>query len=301
MTGPEQQTSFYVAASHRPAPQFIEVAQMVEELGFDGVSIADHLFVPAMPLDAYPYSDDGRPPFDVHTPWPDAFVLAGAAAAVTTRLRFVTGVYLLPLRHPLLVARAASTVDALAPGRLELGIGVGWMRDEFDVMGVDFTRRGRLTDESIGLLRKLWRGGLVEHDGPLYPMTPLHFEPHPVRPIPILVGGSSSRALERSARLGDGYIAAPSTADELLSVAAELRKLRVNFGRAGDPFILRARLASATFSADEYRRLIDAGVSSFVIAALSGSPSEVRGRLEMFTQHVIQPLRASGHRAPMKE
>jgi probable F420-dependent oxidoreductase len=291
---PSAMGSFYVAASHRPPPEFVEVARIVEELGFDGVSIADHLFVPAAPPRDYPYSPDGRPPFDVGTPWPDALILAAAAATVTRRLQFVTGVYILPLRHPLIVARAAATVEALAPGRLQLGVGVGWMREEFDAMQVDFAMRGALADEAIELLRKLWAGGLVHHDGPNYPLEPLYFEPHPTRPIPIFIGGSSRPALERAARHGNGYIATPSSMEDLYAVTDQVRRLRATFGLKDEPYSIRARPTDAV-SADEYRRLLDAGIDSFVIPALSGTPSEVRAKLEQFAADVIEPLKSSGH------
>jgi probable F420-dependent oxidoreductase len=285
--------TFFVAASHRSAKDYVEIAQLVEELGFDGLSVADHVLVPAVPPTEYPYSDDGRPPFDGTTPWPDALMVALSAALSTTRLVFMTGVYILPLRHPLIVARAAATFDELAPGRLQLGVGVGWMPDEFTALGVDFSKRGALTDESIEVLRKLWHGGVVEHAGPHYPLQPLHFEPHPPEPIPILVGGHSRRALERAARLADGYIAAPGTTDDLLAQVDEIRKLRSNFGRSDKPFVVRARPQSVR-PLDDYRRLLDAGINSFVIGALRGSLDDVRAVLEDAVAEIIEPLRFAG-------
>jgi probable F420-dependent oxidoreductase len=282
--------SIYVAATHRQAPELVEIALLAEELGFDGMSMADHIYVPVGPLAGYPYSDDGSPPFDASTPWTDALVVAAAAAVRTARLRVATGVYVLPLRHPLVVARALASIDALAPGRVELGVGVGWMRAEFDALGIDFSRRGALMDESIQVLRKLWQGGLVRHDGPNYPVGPLYFEPHPSRPIPILVGGTSRRALERAACLGDGYIAMPAPVRDLLAQAGQVRKLRESAGRLRLPFSFHAWSEEGR-SVDDYLQLIEAGVDTFYVPAM-GTVSQIRSSLERFLNEVARPLRA---------
>ena len=287
--------SIHVSAAHRPAPEQLAIARLAEELGFDGMAMPDHLFVPARDVDGYPYSEDGRPPFDQSTLWTDVLVLAAAAAAQTTRLCFGTCIYLLPLRHPLVVARALATVEALAPGRVWLGVGVGWMRAEFDALGVDYHRRGALTDEAIELLRKLWAGGLVSHDGPSYPLEPMYFEPHPSAPIPILVGGTSAPALARAARLGDGYVAMPAAVDALVDVAARLRELRARTERARSPFLMHA-WALADFTLEDYRRLVEAGVTTFYVPAM-GTLAEIREHLARFQDVVGEPLRASGHLA----
>jgi len=274
---------FFVSTAHRPPPELVELAHLADELGFDGLSMPDHVFVPAAPVGGYPYSADGRPPFDASTLWTDEFV-AAAAALATTSLRFATCVYVLPLRHPLVVARAVATLDALAPGRVEFGVGVGWMREEFDTLGVDHRRRGALTDESIEVLRKLWRGGLVEHDGPNYPLPSLYFEPHPERSIPILIGGTSRAALTRAARLGDGYIAMPAATDDLLAAIRELRKLRESFGRLDAAFAIHA-WSDPDRSVDEYRRLAEAGIDTFHVPA-TGAVDGVRPSLEQFLTDV---------------
>jgi probable F420-dependent oxidoreductase len=283
----------YVSASHRPAPELIEIARIGEELGFDGMSMADHVFVPTGRLSGYPYSSDGQPPFEATTVWTDVLLVATAAAAQTSRLRFATCVYILPLRHPLIVARAVASLEAIAPGRVQLGVGVGWLRAEFDTLGVDYSRRGELTDESIAVLRKLWAGGLVEHDGPNYPLGQLYFEPHPSQPVPILVGGMSARALTRAAKLGDGCIAMPTSTDGLLEMVAQVRMLRASFDRLSAPFLFHA-WSDDSRSVDDYRRLIEAGVNTFYVPAI-GPLDEVRARFERFLTRTAEPLRASGH------
>ena len=288
--------SLYVAATHRPVADLVAISRLAEQLGYDGVSMADHLLVPASPVWGYPYSSDGHPPFDAETLWSDVLVVMSATAAHTTRLRLATGVYVLPLRHPLVVARGFASLEALAPGRVELGIGVGWMREEFDTLGVDFLRRGALMDESIEVLRKLWQGGLVTHEGPGYPLGPLYFEPHPSRQIPILVGGTSRPAIERAARLVDGYISMPGPADDLLALASRISRLRESFGRRESPFTFHTWSDDGR-SLHDYRRLIDGGIDTFYVPAL-GPLSEVRSSLERFLVETAEPLRASGHLGP---
>jgi probable F420-dependent oxidoreductase len=283
----------FVGAAHRPAPELVKIACLAEELGFEGLSMPDHVFVPASPVSGYPYSADGAPPFDASTLWTDTLGMATAIAMVTTRLRVATGVYILPLRHPLVVARGIATLDALAPGRVQLGVGAGWMREEFDTLGVDFSRRGALTDESIDVLRKLWRGGLVSDDGPNYPFGPLYFESHPARSIPILVGGTSRAAIERAARLGDGYIAMPVPMDDLLALVREIQKLRESFGRLESPFAFHA-WSDPGHTVDDYRRLIDAGIDAFNVPAI-GTLGEVRLSLQRFLTDIAEPLATSGH------
>ena len=224
--------------------------------------------------------------------------MAAAAAAQTKWLRFATAIYILPLRHPLLVARAVASLDAIAPGRVQLGVGVGWLRAEFDVLGVDFRRRGALVDEAIELLRKLWRGGLVDHEGPLYPLEPFYFEPHPLQPIPILVGGTSPAALARAARLGDGYTAMPMPIEGLLEIAGEIRRHRESLGRLQEPFQFHA-WSDAGQTVDDYRRLVEAGVDTFYVPAI-GAVSEARTHLERFLTDVAEPLRTSGHISPSR-
>lgn len=288
-----QPASIFVAASHRPAPGLVAIARLAEELGFDGMSMADHLLVPVAPVRGYPYSSDGRPPFDAATRWTDVFVVAAAAASHTTRLRFATGVYILPLRHPLIVARAVASLEAIAPGRVRLGVGVGWMREEFETLGIDYHRRGALADESIELLRKFWRGGLVEHSGPSYPIESMYFEPHPSQPIPILVGGTSGPALSRAARLGDGYLAMPTTVGDLLELVGRVQKLRASFDRLDSPFSFHAWY-QAGLPVGECRRLIEAGVDTLYVPAV-GAGDELRAHLERFLTEVAAPLRDSGH------
>ena len=172
----------------------------------------------------------------------DVWVNAAHLAAHTTTLKIGSGVLVLPLRSPFVTARAVASAQLLSGGRILLGVGTGWLREEFDAVGEDFDGRGRRTDEAIGILRRLWSGEVVEHDGESYSFGPVQFVPA-VDPPPVVVGGTSKPALRRAARLGDGWygpsvpleqsVAARDAIDEAARRARPRRRLRVLGARAG--------------------------------------------------------------------
>ncbi len=194
----------------------------IEALGIDGVTLPDHLFVPDTPPGHYPYSKDGQPPFRPESPWPDQLVLAGALGPMTTNLELTIAVRVLSLRHPITDAKAIATVSRLWGGRFSLGVGVGWQREEFEAVGIDFTRRGRLTDDAIGALRALWAPGPATFASESFSLHGAIMEPKPPD-VPIHIGGASDAALRRAARLGDGFIV-PSM--PLADVPGQLERLR---------------------------------------------------------------------------
>jgi probable F420-dependent oxidoreductase len=220
----------FVSCGLLPEDEIVALAPHVERLGFDGITVGDHLFISGTP-GSFPYSADGRPPFAPDSRWPDPFVAMGALAAVTERIRFLTSVVILPLRHPLLVAKAVTAAARISRGRVLLGVGVGWQREEYDAVGVDFTKRGAIADEAITALRTVWQPGPVEHHGRFFSFGPVHVEPLPP-PVPIIVGGRSEAARRRAVRLGDGYVL-PSPASEYV---ASVRGLLAEHGRADDGF-----------------------------------------------------------------
>src|ERR1700677_830505 len=158
---------FWQAVTWMEPEQMLDVARFAEALGFSGLMLGDHGVFPENIRTRYPYSADGKPPMAPDSYYPDCWASIGAMAAVTTRIRFSVGVYVLPLRNVFEVARAAGTLSILSANRFILGVGTGWMKEEFDVYGVDFHTRGKRYDEMITVLRKLWAGGMVEHHGEL--------------------------------------------------------------------------------------------------------------------------------------
>jgi probable F420-dependent oxidoreductase len=184
-------------------------------------------------------------------------------AAVTKRLRFATMIYILPLHHPLEVAKAVGTAAFLSNNRVVLGAGAGWMREEFDVLGVSFEKRGRRFDEAIEVLRKVWTGEVVEHHGECFDFPPLQSRPAPTQPVPIYIGGISPAALRRAARRGDGWLGAGHTVDEAAGILEELAKLRGEAGRAAEPFDAIVPLVTGP-EPDALRRLEDLGATGTV-------------------------------------
>ena len=160
------------------------VAREAERLGFDGLALPDHLFFRSHRPGGYPYSDDGLPPFKLDAPWPDVFTMIAAMAVVTERLRFRTSVYVLPLRHPAVVGRALGTAAVISGNRVDLGLGVGHNRDEFEMVQMAFHNRGARTDESMEVVRKLLGPGPVEHHGRFYDFGPVNTAPVPSERVP---------------------------------------------------------------------------------------------------------------------
>ena len=201
------------------------VARMVDEAGYDGMICADHLIFPRELRSPYP-SPSGKPGWAPETPWPDTWVLIGAMAAVTTRLRFSNAVYIAPARPLLEVAKQVATAASLAEGRVSLGVGIGWMREEYELLGQEFSNRGKRLDEMIPALRALWQGGWVSWDGTYYQVPEMMIEPHPPQPVPILCGGESEAALRRAARLCDGWIGTAYSWDGAVAHVEKLTALR---------------------------------------------------------------------------
>jgi probable F420-dependent oxidoreductase len=190
---------FVVAMAYCDPLHYCELARCTEDCGYEAMSVSDHVVVPETIRSPYPYTADGKPRFALTTPWPDPFVAIAAMAAVTTRLRFLTNVYVLPLRSPFVVAKAVSTAAVLSGDRVALGVGMGWMQDEFALLEQPWPRRGRRADEMIEVMRKLWTGDWVEHHGEFYDFERLRMSPAPAGRVPLYAGGTSEAALRRAA------------------------------------------------------------------------------------------------------
>ena len=235
---------FFHSLSQAPTEEVVELARLAEELGFAGVTLSDHLARPAAVASRYPYSPDGAMPAGRDVPYPDPWVLVGALAQVTTRLRFLSSVYVLPLRNPFHAAKAIATACVLSSARVMLGVGVGWMREEFALAGERFEDRGARTDEMLELLRALWSGRDVEPRGRFYAAPPLRMLPAPPRMPPILVGGHGDAALRRAAR-HDGWVGVHYEAREVPALLGRLRAARERAGDPERPFEIVLALAGA--------------------------------------------------------
>lgn len=271
----------YVRGNMQHPSDLVIIAQAAESAGLHGITLSDHVLMPESLRNSYPGTSDGVLPFPLTTPWPDAFVTAGAIAAVTKSLMIRTDVYILSLRHPLVVARAVNTLAALSRGRFELGVGVGWLESEFDVLGVDFHRRGALTDEAIAAVRSLTKPGPVSHDGKFYTTGgAIYVEPSWAQPVPIYIGGESQAALRRAAQLGDGYISMSRSLDELGRLAERLTKLcHEERPASAAPLRIHAYCTTLT-SPEDFRDLAKIGVESVVMTPWSDMRSPPPGLAE---------------------
>jgi probable F420-dependent oxidoreductase len=287
---------FVVPMAFSHPTHYCALARTAEDSGWDCVAVSDHVVHPERIRSPYPYTPDGTPRWQADAPWPDPFVAIGAMAATTQRLQFFTNIFVLPMRNPFLVAKAVGTASLLSGGRVALGIGVGWMQDEFELLGQDFKTRGRRTDEMIAVMRKLWKGGMVEHHGQFYQFDRLQMSPPCPHPIPLYGGGLSEVALRRAATLCDGWISDIHTTAELREIVTRLRGYRREAGRSDEALSIIAAVSDA-FDADRIRRLGDLGVTHYTTMPwlLYGGGMEVLedklAGLRRFADEVIAKVR----------
>ncbi len=183
------------------------VAVNAEACGFATLWAGEHVVMPEQPEFRYPYSADGQIAVPAAADWLDPFAALSFAAAATQRIRVATGVLLLPEHNPVLLAKQAASVDVLCGGRLVLGVGVGWSREEFAALGIPFARRGARAREYLQAMRVLWREDVASFEGEFVTFSSVRVNPKPLRDrrIPVVFGGNSDAALRRVADLGDGW------------------------------------------------------------------------------------------------
>lgn len=239
---------------------YCPLAQAAEESGFHAVTLADHLIYPQTFSLPYPYTPDGVPRFGETDLFPDPWIAISAMAALTQRLNFYTNVFVLPTRNPAHVAKTLGTVGAFFPGRFALGIGMGWMPEEFALAGESFAARGRRADEMLLVIEKLWSGEMVSHKGEFYQFEPVRMLPAPTQRVPVYVGGFSTPALRRAAR-HDGWIADLHTLAELEALCVTVDEYRAEAGRLDQPFEKLAFGCIDAVGADGFRAMEDMGIT----------------------------------------
>ena len=217
------------------AEGILEVARGAERLGFDSVWMFDHLFTPTGIESKYPYSRDGDYPMSADDPFFDPVGLFGVLASATERLKLGTSVLIPAYRNPVVLGKILATIENFAPGRIVLGVGAGWMKEEFDATGVPFERRGARLIEYIEALRTIWSGKPSSFQGEFYSWVEAGFLPAPTQPIPIILGGHGDRALERAARHADGWavVVGQGQGSGIEGAAARIDLLRGHLERAG--------------------------------------------------------------------
>jgi probable F420-dependent oxidoreductase len=257
---------FWQVMTWLPPDELLDIARTAEDVGFHGVMVSDHVFYPQDLSGGYPYTSTGMPIFPHDAPWPDSFCVISAMAAVTQRLQFSNCVYIAPMRDVFTVARSVGTAAVLSSNRVALGVGAGWMREEFAAFGVDFHTRGRRLDEMIDALRTLWQPGFVEHHGEFFDFGPLRMDPAPTAEVPIWCGGASEPAIRRATQRCDGWIGEGARGlDEALEWVRRVREARATSPRADVPFELVTAVSEPP-TPDVVARLEEAGVTGLLSA-----------------------------------
>jgi probable F420-dependent oxidoreductase len=273
----------------------VRAAQAAEAAGFESLWTVEHVIFPEGYASQYPYSPDGKMPMGAATPLPDPLIWLAYLASATTTLRLGTGILILPQRNPVVLAKEVATLDFLSGGRVELGIGVGWLREEFDALGIPWEHRGARTDDHIGALRALWASDRAAYDGPYVSFTDVSSNPKPVNgTIPITVGGHSVAAAKRAGRLGDGFFPGKGSTAELAELIDIARQTASDAGR--DPAAIEVTAGSAgIFGGDPVAAVEELAAIGVGRIAVPGfvlqQPSEAEA-MAAFAERVIRPSAA---------
>lgn len=264
-------------------------ATHAEAVGFESIYVVEHAVVPAGYATRYPYSETGRMPLPDDCPIPDPLELLAFLAAVTDRIVLATGILVLPEHNPVLLAKRLATLDVLSRGRMRLGIGVGWMREELESVGVDFDSRGARTDEMIDAMRALWSSGAATHHGEFFSFTDAVSRPQPVQVggVPIHIGGHSAAAARRAGRTGDGFQPLGLAGDALAERLELLSTTAVEHGR--DPASVELSLGGLLDALDDEAvdQAAAAGADRLVISTREGDLDVVRGQMDAFAEHFL--------------
>jgi probable F420-dependent oxidoreductase len=266
---------------------WVDVVRQADAVGFESVWLPEHLVIPVA-ASGSPHHGAEHPPIPADVPVFDVFAYLAHLAAVTERITLGTSVYNIGLRHPFVTARAATTVDILSGGRLALGIGSSWLREEWEAMGLDFDTRGARVDEAIDVCRRCWTEAVIEHHGRFFDFEPVAFEPKPVQAGgPALhIGGDGAIALRRTATVGVGWIPMNHTLEQLGPPLAKLRELCDAHGRTAP---VQVTMHGAIAQPDDVARYADAGVTRVIVTPWARTSEAIDG-LARFADEVITPL-----------
>ena len=268
------------------AAEVVGLARLAEDSGFESVWTFEHVVVPLDYQSKYPYDASGKMGAAPETPFIDPLIALTAVAAGTKTIRLGTGVNILPQANPLFLAKQAASLDALSGGRLLLGLGIGWLREEFDAMGVPFERRGARFDDYVAAMRKVWSGDVVEHESDFVEWSGFKSYPVPVQdPLPVIIGGSKGKVYERIARHGNGWYVPGTNVNEIAGLLAPLQDACAEVGR--DPAEIEITcMWTGQGGTDAVRAFEEIGAHRLVVPlfALGGDPASA---LPRFGEEVI--------------
>ena len=273
----------------------LEICRRAEALGFESVWGGEHVVLPDAIASKYPYTEDGKIPAEPDTPIPDPLIWLAYVAAAAPTLRLGTCILIVPQRNPLVLAKELATLDLLSGGRVELGLGVGWLKEEFDALGVAWERRGARNDEYVAAMRALWAGPHAEFHGEFVDFEPATCSPRPVNgSIPILVGGDTDQAIRRAVRIADGNFPGEGDHERLKQLIGRLRKASEEAGRDPDSIEINAMFgAQLADPIAGVEQMAQAGVGRIMVPAFFFAGPGGLDRLSEFGERVI-PLAAQG-------
>lgn len=274
-----------------------DVATAADRLGYDVVWASEHMIFPRTLETPYPYGNSF--PYDVSDPILDPISILTWVAAATTHVRLGTAVLVLPYHHPVALAKSLASLDVLSNGRLLLGVAGGWLREEFELLGIPFRERGARTDEAIDLLKHLWTAETIEFDGRFNQLRDAAFFPKPVqKPCPpVWIGGDSDAVLRRVAQRGDGWIAAPR---DLATLERKIGRIRIHAEAAGrDSTTIGVATSGGAQSLDEMLEFaptlerIGVTIMNMPSRFWAASTNEALDVLSSFAERAALPTRAT--------
>ena len=267
----------------------LEICQRAESVGFESVWGGEHVLMPDSIASSYPYTADGKIPAEPETPIPDPLILLAYVASIAPTLRLGTCILIVPQRNPLVLAKELATLDHLSGGRVELGLGVGWMKEEFEALGVPWERRGARNDEYIEAMRALWSGPHAEFHGQFVDFEPATCNPRPVNgSIPVLVGGDSEAAIKRAVRIADGFFPGEGDIERLTELVGRLRSAADEADR--DPKSIEINAMFGVQMADPVagvEQMAELGVGRIMVPAFFFAGPDGLDRLVEFGEQVI--------------
>jgi probable F420-dependent oxidoreductase len=265
------------------------VAVAAEEAGFDSLWAVEHVLVPAGYQSTYPYAPDGKMPGGEVIAMPDPLIWLTYVAAATSSIELATGVLILPQRNPAVLAKEVATLDQLSGGRVRLGVGVGWLAEEFAALGVPFEDRGKRTDAYVEAMRALWSGEETTLDNGFVSYERAISKPPPARPVPIVIGGHTNAAARRAGRIGDGFF--PGKSDDIGALLDVMRGAAEEAGR--DPEAIEVTFGDPElFGPDPLaavERLAKLGVDRLAVVPTSFDAASACDHLRKFGEEVIRP------------